>query len=261
MAAGPAALVLAAVGAAVRPTAAFQAAGFRSKLRAILSLILFGIAFGFVEAAVVVYLREISVPLRVRAGLSTSELFPLLRMDQLGPAVRLIWIELAREAATIVMLAAAAWAAIGNVQFPRIHTWLAGFALAFGVWDLAFYGWLWVMIGWPASPYTWDLLFLLPVPWAGPVLAPVIVASSLALGGALALAREPVRVPRSTWVLLLAGMAVLLLSFTWDWRRWMAGGIPRSFPWGVFALGEFLGILGFSLALIRFTRFAEEDID
>ena len=211
-----------------------------STRRIVLSLILFGISFGFVEASVVVYLRYIAAPIRAQAGLPPSELFPLLPLDRLGPARRLANIERVREAATLVMLAAVAWAAAGNLR-----GWLAAFSVVFGVWDLAFYGGLWATIGWPASLNSWDVLFLIPVPWAAPVLAPVLVAASLAAGGIIALVNLPRRVPNATWALLLSGAGALLISFTWDWQHWLAGGLPRSFPWAIFAAGELLGIAGF----------------
>lgn len=144
------------------------------------------------------------------------------------------------------MLAAVGWAVADNAR-----AWLAAFGLAFGVWDLAFYGWLWVMIGWPGSLHTWDLLFLVPVPWAAPVLAPVIVAASLAAGGCIALARMPRKVPKLAWALMLNGGAILLVSFMWDWRHWIAGGMPREFPWAVFTIGEGLGIAGFITSMTK----------
>jgi hypothetical protein len=215
-------------------------AGKPSARRTIFSLILFGIAFGQVEAAVVVYLRTIAAPFRNSAGLPISEPMPLFRATSLGSLEQLLYIELAREAATLVMLAAVAWIVAKNFR-----TWLPAFALAFGVWDLTFYFWLKVMIGWPASLFTWDVLFLLPVPWAAPVAAPSIVALSLVIGGVITLVYPPERVPRLAWVCLLAGMAVLLTSFMWDWRYWIQGGAPRGFPWAVFGVGELLGIAGF----------------
>jgi hypothetical protein len=115
----------------------------------ILSLILFGIAFGYVEGAVVVYLRAIGEPIRTAAGLST-DLFPLLKMGQLGVHLPYVRIEVVREAATIVMLATAAAAATRT--FPA---WLAAFSIAFGAWDLSFYATLRVLTGWPASLITW----------------------------------------------------------------------------------------------------------
>jgi hypothetical protein len=211
-----------------------------------LPLILFGIAFGQTEAAVVIYLRTIAAPVRARLGLPAGEPLPLFDPAQLGADHHLMYIELVREAATLIMLAAVAWAVARNIR-----AWVAAYALAFGVWDLAFYFWLWAMIGWPASLGTWDLLFLVPVPWAGPVAAPAIVALSLAVGGAIALSRAPRKVPAAAWALMLAGVAVLLVSFMWDWRHWVEGGAPRGFPWAVFGGGELLGIAGFSVGMSR----------
>jgi hypothetical protein len=205
---------------------------------------LFGAAFGVVEAAVVIYLRTIAEPIRVAAGFPRDSIFPLAPASALGPFLLLGKIELAREAATILMLGGVAWAAARN--FPSR---LAAFSLIFGVWDLTFYLWLKVLIGWPASLGAWDLLFLLPVPWVGPVIAPSIVAISLIAGGALGLAREPKRVPRLTWALLAIGASVIFLSFIWDWRYILNGGFPRYFPWTIFGLGELAGIAGLATAL------------
>ena len=98
--------------------------------RAILSLILFGIAFGQVEAAVVVYLRTIAAPIRASLGLPAGEPMPLFGPSHLGPLQHLVYIELAREAATLIMLAAVAYAVSKNLP-----TWLAAFSVAFGAWD------------------------------------------------------------------------------------------------------------------------------
>ncbi len=46
--------------------------------------------------------------------------------------------------------------------------WTAAFAIAFGVWDIVFYVCLQLLLGWPASLLTWDILFLIPVPWGRP---------------------------------------------------------------------------------------------
>jgi len=191
-----------------------------------------------------VYLRNLSEPVRLAAGLPPGELFPLVKMTQLGPYLRLVRIELGREAATLIMLAAIALAVAKTFE-----GWLAAFSLAFGVWDLAFYAGLKFLIGWPASFLTWDLLFLLPVPWSGPVLAPVIVAASLAAGGIAGLTKTPLRVGWLPWTLLVLGGAILLASFMWDWQPVVNGAVPGPFPWGVFAAGEILGALGFLRAV------------
>ncbi len=192
----------------------------------------------------VVYLRTLSEPIRSAAGHGPDQLFPLLSVAQTGPLLPIVKIELAREFATLVMLAAAGLAGAVNRR-----NWLAGFSLAFGVWDLAFYGWLKVLIGWPVSLMTWDLLFLLPVPWTAPVLAPVIVAASLTLGGIVGLRRDPPRVGRLAWMLLAAGGVILFASFIWDWRYIVTGGMPRGFPWAIFAIGEVVGVTGFLRAI------------
>lgn len=197
----------------------------------------------------VVYLRTIAQPIRVQAGLPPGSIFPLLppQAEALAPVRPLLIIEVGREAATLLMLGSVAWAVGANAR-----SWLAALGIAWGVWDLAFYGWLRVMIGWPDSLGTWDLLFLLPVPWAAPVLAPVIVAGSLAVGGSIALARLPRNVPKVAWALMLGGAAVLLVAFMWDWRHWISGGMPRNFPWAIFAAGELLGLAGFLASILNF---------
>jgi hypothetical protein len=211
--------------------------------RTVVGLLLFGISFGYVEAAVVVYLRTIYDPIRrqVRPDRPAADLFPLITPDQLKSAAPgragLLKIELIREAATLLMLAAVALAATG----ARGPAWLPAFAVAFGTWDLFFYVFLKVLIGWPASLLTWDILFLVPVPWAAPVLAPVLVSLSIVGTGLLALHRR-VRFQPVHWSGLVLGAGLILLAFTWDFRNLTAGGMPHAFPWPLFACGEVLGI-------------------
>jgi hypothetical protein len=192
----------------------------------------------------VVYLRAISAPMRVSAGLPANDLFPLLSFRQIEPNLHFIKIEILREAATMVMLAT-----VASAMAKNLRTWLAAFAIAFGVWDLSFYASLKALIGWPESLLTWDLLFLLPVPWTGPVLSPVIVAASLTVGGIFALLREPTRVAWISWSMLLVGGTIILAAFTWDWRYILYGGVPRHFPWTLFATGEMVGVVTLAFAL------------
>ena len=194
------------------------------------------------EGAVVVYLRAINGPLRAAAGLS-MDLFPLVKARQLGANLTYVKTEVVREAATIIMLAAVA--AASTRTFPG---WLAAFSIVFGAWDLSFYASLRALIGWPGSLMTWDLLFLIPVPWVGPVLAPSIVSISLVGGGILGLVREPRRVGWITWALLILGGTAIFAAFVWDWRYIVDGGYPRWFPWGLFWAGELMGIAGVARA-------------
>ena len=166
--------------------------------RILTALFVFGITFGYVEAAVVVYLRSIYEPLRQSISPRPAhDLFPLITLPQLRAAgaenVSHFVTELAREAATILMLAAIALAVASSFQ-----QWAAAFLIAFGVWDISFYLFLKVLIDWPASLLTWDLLFLIPVPWASPVIAPVIVSLSM-IGCGLAALSGRRRESRRKW--------------------------------------------------------------
>src|SRR5262249_41148126 len=154
-------------------------------------LVLFGTSFGYVEAAVVVYLRAHYEALhqRLHPERTPGDYFPILTLEQLhaaGPEyARFLYTELVREVATMLMLAAVSICVAGNFR-----QWLAAFMVAFGVWDLAYYLSLTLLIGWPDSLFDWDLLFLLPVPWAGPVWAPVAVALVMVGAGGVLLWRE-----------------------------------------------------------------------
>lgn len=222
--------------------------------RTLLALALFGIAFGYVEAAVVAYLRTIYVPIRHATfqAVANDELFPLLQVEHLqaaGPQyVRLLWTELGRELATLVMLAASGLA-IGR----SFREWLAGFMIAFGVWDIFYYVFLKLLLDWPASLWTWDILFLLPVPWVGPVIAPVLVSLSMIVAGVVVLWREslgrPVRCGWLHWTLITLGGLVVIVAFCWDFQNTTAGGWPNPFNWPLFTLGEMMGVAGFVHAL------------
>ena len=57
--------------------------------------------------------------------------------------------------------------------------------MAFGVWDIWYYIFLRQITGWPSSLLDWDVLFLIPLPWWGPVIAPVSISLLLILGGTI----------------------------------------------------------------------------
>lgn len=136
--------------------------GWRERL---LVLSLFTGAMAYVESAVVVYLRQVY---RITDLLRDTPVRP----DPLTP------IELGREASTLVMLFTVGWLA------GRTHAARWGlFLYAWGLWDILYYAWLRVFIGWPASLGDWDLLFLIPVPWWGPVWAPMLAAALMMVVG------------------------------------------------------------------------------
>lgn len=221
-------------------------------------VVVYAIAMGYLEAAVVVYLRRLYYP----HGFA----FPLAGMD---PSV--IGIEITRELATIVMLAA-----VGILAGRNRAERFAYFLCAFGAWDIVYYLGLKLTLGWPPSLLSWDILFLIPVPWVGPVLAPCIVALTM-----IAFALVTIRavdlgldaVPtRQETALMLAGVAVMLAAFMGDWIRaegpglmhnlqthrsaiaGLEGYVPRSFPWTAFLAGEAAVVIGAWRCAARWLR-------
>jgi hypothetical protein len=219
-------------------------------LRPVAILVLFGTAFGYLEAAVVSYLRILHEPARRHfyPDRPSGQLFPLLTLEQVraaGPEQqKTLSVEIGREAATLLMLAAIALAVASNAR-----QWTAAFAIAFGVWDIAFYAGLKALLGWPSSLFTWDILFLIPVPWVGPVIAPMLVSVAMIAAGIWCLWREAARRPLQMGIWnapgVLLGALVIVLSFTLDYRNIMAGGMPHPFHWGVFGLGLGIGAVSY----------------
>lgn len=212
-------------------------------------VVVFAIAFAYVESAVVVYLRKIYF--------DGSFDFPIATLWKDGRRVLdpLIPVEMGREAATLVMLAAAGILA-GRSGLQRF----CFFMIAFGVWDLFYYLWLKVILGWPQSLMTWDLLFYIPLPWVGPVIAPVLIAATMtAAGTALIFLKDRgyrIRWRWVDWVVELGCAAVLIVSFCWDWRNILRvpdgtahSGIPNPFAWRLFLPAYLVAVLYFAVRL------------
>ena len=194
------------------------------------AVVLYAMAMALLEAAAVTYLRSLL------GRIDPYQPFPL------PVPVRLMRVELAREAATLVMLGAVAWLA-GRERRARIGY----FALAFGVWDIFYYLFLVPMSGWPRSPLDWDVLFLIPLPWWGPVLAPALIALLLIAGGTLV--SQFSRADRALWprrwalAAGAAGVALALYLFMFDalhapqWSAQVLGRVlPTKFDWPLFSL-------------------------
>lgn len=190
------------------------------------------IAFAYVEAAVVAYLRALYYP----EGFG----FPVKPID---PAH--LGIELGREGATIVMLVS-----VGLLGGRRAAERFGIFAVAFGLWDLFYYLWLKLLLDWPASLGDWDLLFLIPAPWSAPVAAPCAVALFLAVGGALIVLDRGRRFrPRaSSGIAALGGTALILYSFLEQAGRIARGQAPEPYRYGLLAAGLALYLVAFGRA-------------
>jgi hypothetical protein len=130
---------------------------------------------------------------------------------------------------------------------------LAYFLYLFGVWDIFYYVWLKVFLGWPDSLLTWDVLFLIPVPWVGPVLAPVTVAITM-IGMALVMLdlerRGPVLPAGTTvWLTQCAAALMIIVSFTMDviprldpQGTLLAQWTPTHYRWWMLVLGQLLAL-------------------
>ena len=228
--------------------------GFEEKIKGALRIwvwaVVFAIAFAWVESAVVVYLRKIFFNGTFR--------FPLLVKWEDGKHVidPLIRIEFYREIATVIMLTAVSCVAGKN----RLQKFCF-FIIAFGIWDIFYYVWLYVMIRWPESLMTWDLLFYVPLPWVGPVIAPLAISLAMAAGGSLMIYYDEKGYDiRLKWYDLPVELACGLLmgiAFCWDWKNIIQipsdikrTGIPNPFAWWLF-LPAYLFSVVYFVAMIR----------
>jgi hypothetical protein len=220
-----------------------------SVIRLFLWITIFSIAMAFLETSVVVYLRKLYYP----GGFN----FPLKMMDK-----DIAIVEIFREFATLIMLLGAGFIA-GRNKAEKFGLFLYSFA----VWDIFYYVFLKVILNWPESLLTWDILFLIPTTWVGPVIAPVLVSLAM-IAFAILISKFTsqdikTKISLLEWALLIGGSIVLVVGFILDYVNYMfqffslseilspantsklmekaLGYIPVSFPWLIFMLG--LGII------------------
>lgn len=204
-------------------------------LRRILWVALFGIAFAFVESSIVVYLRALYYP----EGFA----FPLKLI-----AKEHFVIELFREEATIIMLAS-----VAMLSGSRAWEKFAYFIVVFGIWDLFYYVWLKVLIDWPVSFFDWDILFLLPLPWIGPVIAPVLIALMMIVCGIVMISRIArgawFKPGLMSWLLAAAATLSVLYSFVSDIAATLHQQLPVRYRYELLAAGMVLYLAAFITAI------------
>ncbi len=230
--------------------------------RLFLWLTFFSIAMGFLETAVVVYLRAIYYP----HGFD----FPLVNMNN-----SIAITELGREAATIIMLVG-----IGILSGKNPTQRFALFLYSFAIWDIFYYVFLKLLLNWPESLFTWDILFLIPLPWVGPVICPCIISLSMILLSSTLVYfndKSPaIKVKSKEWILFITGSVVVILSFTIDCYKFIRSYelppspvlgegpgvrstaltavshfIPHHFDWWIFWLGEGLILTAIFVFFLR----------
>jgi hypothetical protein len=219
----------------------------RGMIERVLLLVVFSLAFAYIEAAVVVYLRVIFHP----EGFS----FPLTNFGADPRWKQLLLTEIGREAATLVLILSAAQL-LGRSRRQRFALFLA----IFGMWDIFFYVWLKVLIDWPASLMDWDVLFLIPVTWAGPVLAPVLVSAALIAFAVIILSRAytgcPLEPSRTEWIGFVLCAIIVVASFCAAGLHITEPDFKNYFYWPLFALGCIGGIALFLKLFLRSKRSA-----
>lgn len=202
----------------------------------------FSVAFAYIESAVVVYLRAIFYP--------DGFTFPIVMFDLTALGRRLTVTEIGREAATLVLIVTSAWL-FGRDRQERT----AYFLLIFGIWDIFYYLWLKVLLDWPASIMDWDVLFLIPVVWAGPVLYPALASLAIFGWAVILLIRSdrerPLCVGWAEWAGWAAASAIVVVSLCLGGRRIAKPDYQACFHPSLFFLGYGLGIAVCVRAFLR----------
>ncbi len=215
---------------------------------------LFGIAFGNIEATVVIYLRHIFYP----EGFS----FPLQIINTGIVNSNLTVVECVRELATMLLLVS-----IAAVSAKNFNSGFAWFIYAFAVWDIFYYVFLYLFIDWPQSLLTWDVLFLLPFTWIGPVIAPLINCVCMILLALVILqsCQQKSLIKKWHWAGLIIGSLIVIIAYTQDYVSFMSSDfsiidlmnfnnsdkiiakvgsyVPQSFAWWLFGLGVIIHLL------------------
>ena len=224
---------------------------------------IYAIAMGFLEAAVVIYLRKLYYP----NGFD----FPLKGFIE--PSI--LSIEWVREFFTIVMLIT-----IGLLAGKKFYSKLAYFVYSFAIWDIFYYLFLKAYLNWPSSLITWDLLFLIPWPWIGPVLAPLLCTILMIFTTFIILNFEDqdknIKINIKEWSLIILGIILILYTWLYDYGKLIISNgyakefftlatnqefysiltsyNPTYYNWPIFILGLTLSTLGILLFYLRTKR-------
>jgi hypothetical protein len=205
-------------------------------------VVIFSVAFAYIEAAVVVYLRTIFYP----GGFT----FPLTNFA-VTPLWNQLWLtEVGREAATLVIILTSA---LLFSQNPHQRT--AFFLTIFACWDIFYYVWLKILINWPVSIMDWDVLFLMPTTWAGPVLAPILVSGTLLVFATIILYHSSIAKPVNATLIDRLGFItcaiVIVVSFCIAGLNITESDFQAYFYWPLFAAGLLSAVALFTKCILQ----------
>ena len=159
-------------------------------------------------------------------------------------------VEILRELMTLIII----WA-VAELTFRTFIKKLAGYMIIFGIWDIFYYIFLKIFLDWPESYLTWDILFLIPLPWAGPVLAPVLVSLSLIYAGIIILMEMDrgyrFQFDKKFWIMEIMAEIIIIISFMIPGIAVINQTVPESFPWFIFLPGLFFGLVVFHSYLMK----------
>lgn len=211
-------------------------------LKRLLVAIVFSIAFGYIESAVVVYLRAIFHP--------NGFTFPMDVFALTAQGRQLLLTEIGREVATLVLILAAAWFFGRNRQEHAAY-----FMLIFAVWDVFYYVFLKVLLDWPATLMDWDILFLIPVAWASPLLYPVLVSVAMFAFAVGILYRNaqgrPLVIARADWLGWSMAGVIIVVSFCLGGTHISEPDYADYFHPLLFAVGYAAGIAACARSWLR----------
>ena len=212
-------------------------------------IVIFSIAFAYFEAAVVVYLRTIFYPAGFTFPLTQFGLSPLWK--------RLLLTEIGRETATMVIIVTSAQLIARSLQRRAAYL-----LTIFAVWDIFYYVWLKILSSllkvipnWSSSIMDWDILFLIPITWAGPVLAPVLISVTLLLFAIIILYRDScargLEVTLMDWLGFIVAGLVVVVCFCIAGLHITEADFQSHFYWTVFALGHLSAVALFLKCLLK----------
>lgn len=225
-------------------------------VKTIIWLTVFCIAMGYMESAIVIYLRKLYYPDGFK--------FPLVCVTR-----DIATTEFFREAATLIMLIG-----IGVMAGKNSIQRFVFFLYSFAIWDIFYYVFLKVLLNWPDSLFTWDILFLIPVPWVGPVIAPCIMSLSMIVFTFVVLYFQEkgkyVHIAFMEWMFFIFGSIAAIISFMWDYILYVSSYgsekgiwtlssnkkmfdeiknyVPQHFNWWLFGIGQ--GIICLAIWMI-----------